>query len=130
MNKVKSNVTDDEIRSACREAGCEECADMLIESGYGLAWAKDWLKEHGDKKKPRAIDADSVEPAAVGGWERRVRGPKGIWRDALPRVLPSSGGLSDPAGRHGGQPSDGLENRAAIAGPGRRGGQPSRWAEE
>lgn len=60
MSKIKSSVTDDEIRRACREAGCEDFAEMLIETGNGLAWAKDWLKEHGDKKKPRALDPEAI----------------------------------------------------------------------
>lgn len=60
MSKIKSSVTDDEIRRACREAGCEDFAEMLIETGNGLAWAKDWLKEHGDKNKPRTLDHQAI----------------------------------------------------------------------
>jgi hypothetical protein len=57
MSKIKSN--DEEIRRACREAGCEEVADMLIESENGLVWAKGWLKEHGEKK-PRSLDPTAI----------------------------------------------------------------------
>jgi hypothetical protein len=57
MSKIKSN--DEEIRRACREAGCEDFADMLIETGNGLAWALDWLKEHGEKK-PRTLDPEAI----------------------------------------------------------------------
>ena len=63
MSKIKSSVTDDEIRRACREAGCEDFAEMLIETGNGLAWAKDWLKEHGDKVSG---DEKSAIEAALG----------------------------------------------------------------